>query len=284
MHSKQIKQLIFLCVVFLCFSVCKADTDEKQTKIMLRTIGHEFLLELGDSTSLVRPIEKVDGRYVIQFERTFSFEPDVLNSVVYKVLQENNTEEGYIVEIEECETSKVVHSFKVNLLKNDSTIACRGRKLPKTCYAFYFTTINPTEKLSELTPTQVGGQTYLYLIILLLLFGVIAFFIIKKKQSSNTDKITIGQFYFDQKNMTLNLKAQSIELSAKESDLLLLLFNNESKTLERGYILNQIWGDEGDYVGRTLDVFISKLRKKIAADPNLKIINVRGVGYRFTLG
>ncbi|MBK9591743.1 MAG: winged helix-turn-helix domain-containing protein [Crocinitomicaceae bacterium] len=56
-------------------------------------------------------------------------------------------------------------------------------------------------------------------------------------------------------------KKQSIELSSKEADLLFLLFSNENKTLERAYILNLVWGDEGDYVGRTLDVFVSKLRK-----------------------
>ena len=83
--------------------------------------------------------------------------------------------------------------------------------------------------------------------------------------------------------MILSLKAQKIELSAKEADLLLLFVQNENETLERAFMLNQIWGDEGDYVGRTLDVFISKLRKKIAADPSLKIVNVRGVGYRFVI-
>tara|TARA_B110000046_G_C13004434_1_gene403715 strand:- start:1725 stop:1979 length:255 start_codon:yes stop_codon:yes gene_type:complete len=83
--------------------------------------------------------------------------------------------------------------------------------------------------------------------------------------------------------MTLTLKAQSIELSSKESDLLCLLSSNENKTLKREYILNVVWGDEGDYVGRTLDVFISKLRKKLEADSSLKIVNIRGVGYRFVI-
>lgn len=106
----------------------------------------------------------------------------------------------------------------------------------------------------------------------------------KSKQKIEAELISIGQFQFDQKRMILSLKAQSIELSTKEADLLFLLYSNENKTLERGYILNHIWGDEGDYVGRTLDVFISKLRKKLEADPALKIINVRGVGYRFVVG
>ncbi len=110
-------------------------------------------------------------------------------------------------------------------------------------------------------------------------------FLIKKKRrpKQSGDVVNIGLFQFDQKGMRLNLKAQSIELSSKETDLLYLLFTNENKTLEREYILNVVWGDEGDYVGRTLDVFISKLRKKLEADSNVKIINVRGVGYRFVV-
>ena len=51
-------------------------------------------------------------------------------------------------------------------------------------------------------------------------------------------------------------------------------------TVERDVILNMVWGDEGDYVGRTLDVFISKLRKKLEADSSVKIVNIRGVGYK----
>jgi DNA-binding response OmpR family regulator len=83
--------------------------------------------------------------------------------------------------------------------------------------------------------------------------------------------------------MVLFLKAKTIELSSKESELLLLLFSHKNKTLEREFLLHVIWGDEGDYVGRTLDVFISKLRKKLEADPSLKIVNIRGVGYRFVV-
>ncbi|MEM7657278.1 MAG: helix-turn-helix domain-containing protein, partial [Bacteroidota bacterium] len=63
-----------------------------------------------------------------------------------------------------------------------------------------------------------------------------------------------------------------------------LLHRSVNQTLERDQILKEVWGNENGYVGRTLDVFISKLRKKLAADPNLKIINVRGVGYRLVAG
>ena len=81
----------------------------------------------------------------------------------------------------------------------------------------------------------------------------------------------------------LILKEERIELSGKESELLMLLAEFMNTTVEREVILNKVWGDEGDYVGRTLDVFISKLRKKLEADPNIKIANIRGIGYKLVL-
>ena len=113
------------------------------------------------------------------------------------------------------------------------------------------------------------------------------FYFRKKKQipawndDLNQDLVIIGKSRFDKKNMTLSVGNETVELSGKESDLLFLLYSNENKTLQREYILKVVWGDEGDYIGRTLDVFISKLRKKFESDSNVKIVNIRGIGYKF---
>lgn len=95
------------------------------------------------------------------------------------------------------------------------------------------------------------------------------------------ESVMIGDTVFDQKNMTLLHAGEKIELSSKESDLLSLLFANVNTTIEREYILKVVWGDEGDYIGRTLDVFVSKLRKKLEPDQRVKIVNIRGIGYKF---
>jgi DNA-binding response OmpR family regulator len=65
--------------------------------------------------------------------------------------------------------------------------------------------------------------------------------------------------------------------------LLLLLHESANTTVAREVILNRVWGDNGNYVGRTLDVFISKLRKKLEADSGVKIVNTRGVGYKLLI-
>ena len=83
--------------------------------------------------------------------------------------------------------------------------------------------------------------------------------------------------------MVLSHHSTEYELSYKENQLLQLFCSSPNVTLKREYLLNQVWGDEGDYIGRTLDVFISKLRKKLLLDNSVRIINIRGIGYRLVL-
>ncbi|MBL7897789.1 MAG: winged helix-turn-helix domain-containing protein [Crocinitomicaceae bacterium] len=285
---------LFLLLLFLWTADLHAATQDQQIKVALRKIGHEFLLELNDSTSRVLPIEKIDGRYALRFERPFSFMPDVLNFITWKVLSDAKINANYIVEVERCGTNQVVHSFNVNPAANDTSVACQGRTFPEDCYEFYYT-VNDTTAFnsaennspssSDITEKKSSG---FYFLLLILPIGIVVYLVLKPKKKNqtktNSDLIQIGQFQFDQKKMILHHhKTESAELSGKESELLLLLYSNENKTLEREFILKQVWQDSGEYVGRTLDVFISKLRKKLEADPNLKIINIRGVGYKFVI-
>ena len=262
-----------------------AQMQDQHIKVALRTIGHTFLLQSGDSTSRILPIEKINGRYAMQFETSFSYQPDLLSISTLEVLERNQISESFIVEVEKCGTSDVVHSFEASLQKKDSPLPCSGRALSKGCYIFYFTIIENHTIVQPTEKSLSSAFNYMYaLLALILIVGFIVYF--RRRKGSlklKSDFINIGQYQFDQKGMLLILKAQTVELSSKESDLLYLLASNENKTLEREYILNVVWGDAGDYVGRTLDVFISKLRKKLEADATVKIINIRGVGYRFVI-
>jgi hypothetical protein len=276
------KYIFLLILTILVIPTARAETKDQHIKVALRTIGHEFLLQLNDSTSRILPIEKIGERYAVKFEREFSFEPDLLEVSTFKVLEESKLTDTYIVEIEKCGTTAVIHSFKASVIESENRNVCELRELPLACYVFYFTVVEN----AVVEETGMGAAIKSILVILFLIIaGNVIFFLFrrKKKAKENADLIHIGLFQFDQKGMTLTLKAQSIELSSKESDLLCLLSSNVNKTLKREYILNVVWGDEGDYVGRTLDVFISKLRKKLEADASLKIVNIRGVGYRFVI-
>lgn len=283
---------VFLIFLFaLVVPNTQAQNTDQEIKVTLRTVADEFLLQLGDSTSRILPIEKVDHRYAIHFEKEFEYVPASLLYATFVVLEEHPDRGSYIVEVETCSSHEVVHSFKVNIRDNDNMGPCQERELPKDCYVFYFTPIDENDpgtfSSGVLQPTEDNSGTFPYILagLVLLVGGTTLVYLKRKKKGINADSdlIHIGQFQFDQKGMTLTLKAQSVELSSKEADLLSLLYANENKTLKREYILSVVWGDDGDYVGRTLDVFISKLRKKLEADPNLKIVNIRGVGYRFVI-
>jgi len=255
-------------------------------KVVLRMVGHEFLLQMGDSISRILPIQKVDDRYSIQFENDFAIEPDLLSFFAFKIFEKNNIKNGYIMEVESCETNEVVYSFEEDHSTTNDLIPCKSRPLPKGCYKFYFTFLGKVEtEIPEKKDTNQSGVTIIYVLILAsIIVGTVIYFRKKKITSTlNPNWIVIGQFYFDKKGMKLILNGEEEELSSKEADLLELLCINENETLEREHILNVVWKDEGDYIGRTLDVSISKLRKKLKQDPNIKIVNIRGVGYRFVV-
>lgn len=276
------KHILVLLITVLAISNIEAQTKDQHIKVALRTIGHEFLLQLKDSTSRILPIEKIDGRYAIQFERAFSFEPDLLFIAVFKVIEEHKLIESYIVEIENYGTKEVIHSFEASLKMDGNMMPCKLRLLPKDHYVFYFTVIE--NEITTLPNEGSVNSNYMYASIILILGALIVYLNTRKRvRKLNPNSISIGQYRFDLKGMILIFKDESVGLSSKESDLLFLLFSNENKTLERETILNAVWGDGGNYMGRTLDVFISKLRKKLEADSSLKIINVRGIGYRFVI-
>ncbi len=93
-------------------------------------------------------------------------------------------------------------------------------------------------------------------------------------------RFRLGQFELDHDNLTLHSGHDSLQLTQKEADLLKLFVENPNQVLKRSDILKQIWGDDDYFLGRSLDVFISRLRKYLRDDESLKIENIHGVGFR----
>ena len=94
------------------------------------------------------------------------------------------------------------------------------------------------------------------------------------------EKIEIGNYTFDFTKQTLHLDELIINLTHREAELLSLLIENKNEILDRSIVLKKIWGTDDFFSGRSMDVFITKLRKKLNLDPNIQIINVRGQGYK----
>ncbi|MEZ5058223.1 MAG: response regulator transcription factor [Saprospiraceae bacterium] len=91
---------------------------------------------------------------------------------------------------------------------------------------------------------------------------------------------TIGEYEFDYPNLTLIHGDSEKTLTQKEADLLKLFMDNPNQVLKRSDILIKLWGEDDYFLGRSLDVFISRLRKYLNQDENLKIENIHGVGFR----
>jgi DNA-binding response OmpR family regulator len=98
--------------------------------------------------------------------------------------------------------------------------------------------------------------------------------------ASANNVFTIGQYTFDYTRLTISKEGFEKSLTQKEAEVLKMLCLNRERVLKREEILYQIWGDDDYFMGRSLDVFISKLRKYLKEDNSLQIVNYHGVGFR----
>ncbi len=293
MDLKFVKSIIL--VFFLTFSAVNAGlageiSSEQEISNIMRMIGHQILLDSEDETTRILPIEKHDGRYAIKFENDILFIPGAVVSSTDSIMVITGLAKRYLVELEDCSTGEIVYSNQVNDSGNLEFISCSSRTYSIGCYNLLITLTelgdrfkNANNSIDAVEIEDKSKSSFLFIPFLALVGA--GFYFWKKKEDipEAAHIIPIGEFLFDQRNMKLSFGEEQIELTGKEADLLYLLYSSVNETIERDVILNKVWGDEGDYVGRTLDVFISKLRKKLVADPNVKIANIRGVGYRLVI-
>lgn len=263
--------------------------DEKLLKATLRKVGHELLLRSGNQTSRILPVEKKEDHFVLKFESAFELDPGDLSAVVDASMKEEPDIKRYLVEVQTCGSKEVVYSYQSAVLGYLNKTSCGGRILPKDCYEILFTVLESKTPAQETySKPDITGK-YAFIALLIPASLGIGWFVFrgKKKKTpaiSLPDPISIGSFQFDPVQMKLILPDGEIELTGKESELLFQLYLSVNELVDREEILKKVWGDEGDYIGRTLDVFISKLRKKLEADPAVRIINIRGVGYKLVVG
>jgi len=128
---------------------------------------------------------------------------------------------------------------------------------------------------------QAGGQDYLKKPFSMLeLIVRIESLLGRAAAEKNEAVIRLGQFNFHPVRQTLEFGDESMQLTHRESALLALLIENKNEVLDRSAVLKKIWGDDDFFNGRSMDVFITKLRKKLSHDASIQIINLRGLGYK----
>lgn len=102
----------------------------------------------------------------------------------------------------------------------------------------------------------------------------------RSQVQKSTQALKIGNYTFDFTRQELRLRENTQKLTHREAHLLFNLVKTKNQVLDRSLILKKLWGDDDFFSARSMDVFITKLRKKLKDDPSVEIVNVRGYGYK----
>lgn len=282
------KYLFGLLVLSFVFVLCAAfsmtdsdDFDISRREVLLRRIGHELLLQSGDSTSRVLPVNKIaENEYQISFENELTFQPDSLIKTTQRLLSKEPLAGNYIVNVLNCGTMNVAYGYAISKNKKDDIVACVGRKQPSACYVINI----------KFKPTGIQTAKNGYLLGSLSFLAFAGFIFLRAGTprralpgSQSSGMFTLGSVMFDAKNKKLIINEKTIDLTATETRVLLIFALSPNETIERSRLQKEIWEDEGVIVGRSLDMFISKLRKKLEVDPNINIVVIRGKGYKLEI-
>jgi DNA-binding response OmpR family regulator len=103
----------------------------------------------------------------------------------------------------------------------------------------------------------------------------------QKKMNVNKPHYKVGSFHFDPPNFTLQNEKEKFILTQREAELLKYFLDNKNEVIKREQILLAIWGKDDYFLGRSLDVFVSRLRKIFASDAKVKIENLHSIGFKF---
>jgi hypothetical protein len=312
-----------LAVFLIASSFAKhADRDlrAKEVNVIIRQMGHQLLLQAGDSTSRVLPVTEIKkGTFRLTFEKELVFNNDSLMALAQSLLPKTKFPSGYIITVHDCQKEGIVYGFLVNNTSPD-ILACQGRNQPPGCYTIELTFPDFYENaelkkadidlltqelksadLAHPTPKDFQSSIFNYPSVILVGSGLlvivgITFLIGRFRKniapiavqhpnatvipSSAPEMSAIGKFLFDAKGQRLLFGDEVIDLTEKEYKLLELLDKNFGELISRETLMQQIWINEGVITGRSLDMFVSKLRKKLSGDPELRITNVHGKGYK----
>jgi hypothetical protein len=266
----------FFIITFIGVILQLVSAQSKEINVVMRQIGHKVLLSSGDDTSRVMPITHNGANvFLISFEKPLQLSSDSIYHIVAKKLKAFGIYD-FVVELKDCKSEEVLYSFLFNQSK-DTITPCGGRNLPFGCYVI------------EIELLKVGINIWWWSMSLFVLSS--AFYLYWRKR--RTDKlidsedhsvVDLGSYKFDIQNRQLLHINRKESLTEKEAKLLLLLHARQNELQNRDFLMQELWAESGVMVvSKNLDVLVSKLRKKLILDENIKITNVHGVGYKLEI-
>ncbi|MEM9050410.1 MAG: winged helix-turn-helix domain-containing protein [Bacteroidota bacterium] len=271
--------IIFLTAIsiFGCSFKSFATSDfGNKVNLALRQTGDALLRAQGDSTSHIPPIQELgQNEFVLEITSGFDYGrlPEFLESALY----DYHISRPYEVMVKSCETGFLVLGYNKIAAERDS-VACREREEVPDCAQVHIKFIEEEKK----TEKNLGSFAWLFIP----LAGMGSFFFLKKKKreellAENDSNLRIGKLVFSHQNQSITFEdGNETKLTYRESKLMLYFAERVGEVLSREDIQSAVWEDEGVIVGRSLDVFVSRLRKILAEDGSVSIKTIHGVGYR----
>ena len=265
---------------------------ETKEMIVLRKVVHELLLSSGDSVSRVLPVKQLSANEFHLFpEKPISIQPDSFVNIVNRTIKAGLLPRNFTANVVKYRDKEVVYGFAASPVADENVVTCLGRTLPQDRYYLQFV-FSPVEKGIPWSSYFYWGGAAVAL--------MLSFFLLKNKQLRKTgavivadpivnensvkaNHIQIGNYHFDPAGECLELNGDKTMLTVKECKVLYILANAQNTMVERELLQKEVWENEGVIVTRSLDMFISKLRKKLSGDPDIRIVNVHGKGYRLSV-
>ncbi len=265
-------------------------TEHQKTSLALRQIGHDYLTLVGDKTSQIPAVEaREDGVLLLRLERDIAY--DTLNQLARRVLNDYGIRADYTLTLEDCGSGEVfLGSLWPGVLQGEESMqddqACSGRDQTARCANIGFAVAERQQAGTPAITWLLGG------------LGILLFFagrftssptpeptppaaVAVTETPTQSTALKLGpDCTFDATSHLLTVGANKYELTYREAKLFGFFVNRPNEVLARTDINDAVWGEEGIITGRSLDVFVSRLRKKLAEAEGLEIKTVHGIGYR----
>ncbi|GAA4436118.1 hypothetical protein GCM10023091_13640 [Ravibacter arvi] len=264
-----------------------------------------------------------DGTFLLRFENEFVFDHDSLMALSQRLLPKKQFPSGYTVTVHDCKRGSIVYGFQISNTSPDILACKGRSQSPgcytiEFAFPDFYENLKqqkadidqPVEPVNADTQDvnqknikskvpafdySLSSVAYAFIIVLLgiaLVIGRPGRFLKPlsgKNQNqavvkeSDPELAALGKFLFNVKGQHLILESEVVSLTDKECKVLELLHRNFGELIPRETLMQEVWINEGVFTGRSLDVFVSKLRKKLSHDPGLRITNVHGKGYKLEM-
>lgn len=266
----------------------KEAISAEKINLVLRRTGHLLLQQAGDSTSQIPPIQQVKAN-VWRLRLTRHFDYDSLPYFLQNSLDMHQIHCNYDVSVLNCNDGTLVLGYNFWDISPHKNVPCTGRELNLLgmCYDIQFTILPPANKA---TTFPLMGWLISALLGFLLYYVGKKYLLAKAEQTptvpieiTTNEGLKFADSCLDVANQLLICGKASHKLTYREAKLLHLFVQQPNQVLERSFILDNVWADEGIVVGRSIDMFVSRLRKMLRDDPNIQLVAVHGVGYKMDI-